>query len=353
MKKLIITPLLLFILSTAIMAQSSKISVFSEDGEKFWVVINGIRQNDKPQTNVKVEGLDQPNYKVKVIFEDEKIKAVDKSIMTHDVDDKPSYCTYALRKNKKGEMLMKINSYQPLEEDKSTQKPEGQAVVTYRTDEKVNNTVSGGGAEIKVGINVVDGQETNNQPEGMTTEIQTRGAGDGANITIQHQGGTEGGQGLNIDFQVVDFKDGSSGTATTTTTTTTKTTTTKTTSTKTGGQIQQNNSSSTGQQESTPASKGCRGPVAAADFGSMKASLAKQTFEDTRMKVSKDIIKRNCFSTSQVKELMELFTFEKNKLEIAKYCYSFCTDQGNYYQLNDAFTFSSSVDELTEFLSGK
>jgi len=347
MKKLIITPLLLFIFSTAIMAQSSKISVFSEDGEKFWVVINGIRQNDKPQTNVKVEGLDQPNYKVKVIFEDDKIKAVDKSVMTRDVDDKPTYCTYSLRKNKKGEMLLKMNSYQPLEEDNNMKKPEDQAVVTYRTDEKVSNEVSAGGANVKVGIRVEEGEHTDFQPEGMSTEIKTSGNSDGANISIQTQGGADGMQGLNVDFKVVDFKDAASGTSTTTTT---KTTTTKTTTTKTGGQVQ--NTASNSSQENT-ATKGCRGPVAAADFGSMKASLAKQTFEETRLKVSKDIIKRNCFSTSQVKELMELFTFEKNKLEIAKYSYNFCTDQANYYQLNDAFTFSSSVDELTEFLNGK
>ena len=52
----------------------------------------------------------------------------------------------------------------------------------------------------------------------------------------------------------------------------------------------------------------------------------------------------------QVKELMSLFTFENNKLELAKYAYRKTVDQKSYFQVMDALTFSSSKDELARFI---
>jgi hypothetical protein len=47
---------------------------------------------------------------------------------------------------------------------------------------------------------------------------------------------------------------------------------------------------------------------------------------------------------------MGLFSFEDSKLEWAEYAYGKTTDPNNYYQLNDGFTFSSSVDSLNEYI---
>jgi hypothetical protein len=46
---------------------------------------------------------------------------------------------------------------------------------------------------------------------------------------------------------------------------------------------------------------------------------------------------------------MGLFSFEASKLEIAKYAWHHVVDKGNYFTINDAFTFDSSVDELNEY----
>ena len=54
---------------------------------------------------------------------------------------------------------------------------------------------------------------------------------------------------------------------------------------------------------------------------------------------------------TQVKELLMLFTFEESKLDIAKYAYNHTYDIGNYYKLNDAFTFESSTDELNKYIN--
>lgn len=47
-----------------------------------------------------------------------------------------------------------------------------------------------------------------------------------------------------------------------------------------------------------------------------------------------------------------LFSFEDTRLELAKYSYGYTYDIGNYYLLNDAFTFESTIEELDEFILG-
>lgn len=49
---------------------------------------------------------------------------------------------------------------------------------------------------------------------------------------------------------------------------------------------------------------------------------------------------------------MLLFSFEDTRLDLAKYAYGYTFDIGNYYQINDAFTFSSSIDELNSYIQG-
>ena len=50
---------------------------------------------------------------------------------------------------------------------------------------------------------------------------------------------------------------------------------------------------------------------------------------------------------------MAAFGFEETKLEFAKYAYDFCTEKNKYYMVGDKFSFSSSKDELNEYLEGK
>jgi hypothetical protein len=350
--------LLALVFSAGLFAQTSKVSVFSQNGERFWVVINGIRQNDKPQTNVKVEGLDQPNYKVRIIFEDEKIPAIDKMIMTRDVDNKATYCTYVVRRNKKGEMIMPINSYQPLENDNNQNRPADQTVVAYRTNEQTNNVLFGmnvNGAGVNVNTNGGNGTrpgggttQTNQTTTTQTTQTTTttngnptNGGGIGININDPVTGQNVG-VNMNVNMGGMNMNTNVNGSTTTTTTTTT------TTSGTSNNNVQQQQTTQT-----QPRPQGCVFPVGGTDFNNMKSSLEKQSFEETKLKMAKDIMRRNCYSTAQIKEMMGLFSFEESKLDLAKYAYDFCTDKNNYYMLNDAFSFSSSVEDLTEFLSKK
>ena len=67
----------------------------------------------------------------------------------------------------------------------------------------------------------------------------------------------------------------------------------------------------------------------------------------------KSATKNKCLKATQVKDLMMLLTFEESRLDFAKFAYDYTYDQGNYYVVNDAFTFEFSIDELNEYLEGR
>jgi hypothetical protein len=90
--------------------------------------------------------------------------------------------------------------------------------------------------------------------------------------------------------------------------------------------------------------------MSAQDFNMAKESLRKEWFENTRMTTAKQVIDRNNFTSQQVKELVLLFTFENNRLEIAKYAYGKTVDKEDYFIVNDAFTFNSNKEKLSEYI---
>lgn len=86
------------------------------------------------------------------------------------------------------------------------------------------------------------------------------------------------------------------------------------------------------------------------DFEQVKSQIKKEWFENNRIISAKVIIDKSNFTAQQVKELMLLFTFENNKLEVAKYAYRKTVDKQNYFQASDALQFKSSKDELNRFI---
>ncbi|MFM7176317.1 MAG: hypothetical protein ACKO0X_02705 [Bacteroidota bacterium] len=112
MKHLIRTVFLLVTLSCNSFAQNSNLIMFSENGERFIAILNGLRQNDKHETNVKVTGLNAPNYKLKVIFEDVALGQPNFNLFL----DPSTEATYVLKKNKKNEYVVRLMSSVPINE---------------------------------------------------------------------------------------------------------------------------------------------------------------------------------------------------------------------------------------------
>lgn len=82
------------------------------------------------------------------------------------------------------------------------------------------------------------------------------------------------------------------------------------------------------------------------EFDRVLWAIGKEKFETNKMTSAEQIINANYFTTIQLRELLRLFNFESNKLQLAKLGYDKVVDQSNYYTLSDLFSFTSSRDEL-------
>jgi hypothetical protein len=93
------------------------------------------------------------------------------------------------------------------------------------------------------------------------------------------------------------------------------------------------------------------GVIRNSDFRDLKKVINDRWFESTKMDFAKDAISDNYFTVDQVRELLELFSFESSKLELSKLAYSKTVNNRKYYKLYDVFWFESSVIELNNYIN--
>jgi hypothetical protein len=316
MKRTILLMAVVFISAMA-QAQMSNLIFFSEQGEKFSVILNGILQNADPQTNIKVTDLPAPSYKLKIIFEDTKLPQIDKNLMYKQGFE----TTFVIKRNNKGEYVARWMNDVPVAQ--ALPPSQGQDIIVYTTTPAVTRTVTQSQTTTTM----------NGNPNGTSIGISVNDADLGVNMNLNVNG---------------------SGTGDTTQSTTYSTTTTTTTSGETE-QTYPHDPPPSQEIYEMPGYKGpygCRHPMSTQDFNSAKQTIAGKSFEDSKLTIAKQIMNTNCLLSAQVKEIMLLFSFEDTRLELAKYAYGYTYDIGNYYKLNDAFTFESSIDELNAYING-
>jgi hypothetical protein len=88
----------------------------------------------------------------------------------------------------------------------------------------------------------------------------------------------------------------------------------------------------------------------AQSFEQFKQTIKNEMSDDTKLKISKQYMTSNYFTAAQVKDLLSLFFFEANKLELAKFAYKYTIDKNNYFVVNNSFSFSSSKEELMNYI---
>lgn len=328
MKKLSTILLLIMLAFAGAHAQNNNLVVFSNNGEKFTLILNGVRQNAAPETNVKVTGLNAANYKAKIIFEKKNLFDIDQNVYLMSGGDhgKDTEYTYDIIE-KKGSYKLRWMSEAPI--NTAAPAAANQTVVVYTTTDAV-----------VVPAVTSTTTTTTTQTVPVTTTSTTTTGTTSENVNV---GMNVNGMGVNMNISINDAPGGavSSSSTTTTTHSTTVTTSTGTTAVPVA---------TTTTTTAAPAASGCYTAMNDGDFTSAKSSIKSKSFEDSKMTLAKQIISNNCLSTAQVKEIMQMFSFEDTKLDLAKYAYNKTIDPNNYFKLNDAFTFESSIEELDAYI---
>lgn len=87
------------------------------------------------------------------------------------------------------------------------------------------------------------------------------------------------------------------------------------------------------------------------DFAQLRSMMERASFESAKLAIAKQALNANVFTARQVVCLLNTFSFESTKLEFAKMAYNKTVDKNNYYLVNDAFYFSSSITDLQQYLA--
>lgn len=289
-------------------AQNGNLVIFSDEGTKFFLVVNGLRINDQALSNVRLTDLNYDYVKAKIVFENDLIPDIDKNTL---MLQRGYEVSYVVKKNKKGETV--CNWYSSVELAQAPVNNANQQTIVY------SSVPPNDGVVIRTGI---AGTTT------TTTTTTTSGNPNTVNANVDMNG-------VGVNVSIYDGTSNMNGTTTTTYSSTTTTTTSNT------DNVNYTNSN---------ANNNCIYGMSETDFRAAKNSISSGSFEDTKSSTFKQIVSSKCVNTKQVKEMLQLFTFEETKLEMAKYAYSYVADPSNYYTINDIFTFDSSKDELSNYV---
>ena len=95
----------------------------------------------------------------------------------------------------------------------------------------------------------------------------------------------------------------------------------------------------------------CDVPMDQNAFNTALFTVKNQDFDSDKLIVAKQIASTNCLLSEQVKTILLEFDFESSKIDFAQFAYNRTFDPQNYYVVNEAFDFSSSIDKLNDYIS--
>lgn len=313
-------------------AQSAEAVFFSETGEKFTAFLNGVQVNEKPSNNVKATDLNEEFYQFSAQFEDSSLPAMRSNLMVK----KGFTTTFKIKMNNKGKYVLRMFGESPLASsapDASVElpaPPPPPAPPVPRESREVSTATP-----------------ATTQTVTTTTTTKTSGSGDGESVTMKVDV-----EGFKMDVSMDVDDTGMETTQTTTTTTTTRTSEVVETTEFEGGRSMETETVVRTYNGYTGPT-GCDWPSSEDEFNGFLQSMKSKTFSDSKMTLAKQYTKSHCMLSEQVKQVMQGFDFEDDKLDYAKFAYNYTYDQANYYKVNDAFEFEMTIEELDDYIQSK
>ena len=411
---------ILFIVCSFVSAQSTgALTIFSEDGERFYVILNGQRQNNVPQTNVRVEGLTLPNYTAKIIFEDGKLPEINRNYLSiADGNQVLMDATYKIKHDKNGMpklglMPTTFIPYKQINAAATNPVPPG---ATFESTTVMGNVDQQNSERERLererrehaweehrgcagrpgmtpenftsALNTIRNENFDDTKLSAAKQIAGSNCMSVAQIAeicrafafedrklnfakFAYDHCTEPGNYFKINnvftfSSSVDdlnkyLSDKQAG-AVNGSSMLPNATSGSTTVMSNGDQL--NNDRERMEKERLEHEriererrehKGCAGRVGMSteDFAVALNTIKNESFDDNKLSTAKQIASGNCLTTSQIAEICRAFGFEDRKLNFAKFAYDHCTEPGNYFKINNVFTFSSSVDDLNKYIQGK
>jgi hypothetical protein len=341
--------------------------------------MNGIKQNSVAETNVVVSGIKNGGYSLKLIFEDGKTKDIDKNMFLDAAQDVTAKVVF-----KKGAGKLQMVSMLPatgtVAAGSITYRPDNTAAysdatttttTTTQTVTTESSTISSGHANGNqgngngsVGIQIVtptpapNETPTNNGNGGVNIQFNDPNTNQNVNMNININGTAVDTNRQNVNINVNGDMPNSGNTrpnsnstnvnVNTGSTTTTTTTTTTTVNSATNSNQNNTNANATHAGGTSNGRMVC--PNSLTNAETLKTELKGYNFEDDRVDALKISLKNKCVYAADAVKLLDLFTFDANQLEVAKFLSDHLIDYDNASSLAAKFSFDSSKMEYMNYI---
>ncbi|MCF8429253.1 MAG: DUF4476 domain-containing protein [Bacteroidia bacterium] len=275
----------------------ANLNLFTEEGEEFILYLNGIQQNNKPKSTVKVQKILDNVQKIRLVFDDKNIQTISQNIY---YESGKEYTYIVRQKNNQANKVKRIDGKKII----------SMVYVLKIQDVKlIDKSIIQNESVLNEKLPDIEDKTTNNGNDNLNLSVNELST----NLNINGSENTS----LSVNNQTIN----------------------------TNSNVEGNNIKT----NSTIILK----PMSKFTFESLKNQIKKQDFEENKIQIIKQVLVNNYLSAAQVKGLIGEFSFENNKVRVAKMCYSKTTDKQNYFTINEAFGFSNSVEEMSEFLKTK
>ena len=404
--KTIFFSILLFAFSFISLSQSN-LTIFNNGDYTFHVMLNGIKQNQFPQKNVTISNVSAGGHALKVVFANGASADIDKKLYL----DEPSDIRMSIE-FKKGKGKLKIISYEPtkgVQTNALAFRPNDNAVYG---DAQVNNQSTQNQGTVQGTINSNSNSNattTSNSTSNSTTTVTTTTTNSsnqsptngnlnlnvgetGTSTNSSNQTSTNGTVNLNVgtngmNMNVVDPVTGQAinmnvnmnmtggentnvqSNSSTTVTTTSTTVTTSGQSNQTGNPTNQtttnlnsnttnsntavnttNTNSSNNQVNSIKGSSKINCSKVLSNFDNYVKQIKELSFESDQVEAIQKDLEFTCLTSSQAYKIVEILTFESNRLDIAKYLSDRMTNRDKAGDLLPLFTFDSNKVEYKDYI---
>lgn len=390
----------LFLSITSIHYSQSNLTIFNNGDYTFHIMLNGIKQNQFPQKNVTISNVSSGGYALKVVFANGASADIDKKLYL----DEPSDIRMSIE-FKKGVGKLKIISYEPTKGDQTNTlafRPNDNAVYgDAQVSSQTQQTTQNQGASNSNSNNTSSSNSTSNSNTTTTVTTTTTNSVNqvptndninlnGMNTNSSNQTSTNGAVNLNVstngmNMNVVDpvtgqainmnvnmtgvgntnVQSNSSSSTTLTTTSSTITTsgqanqtgkptnssTTNVSSNTTNTSVNATNTNSMNIQTNSVkglAKVNCSKVLS--NFDSYLKQIKDLSFESDQVEAIQKDLEFTCLTSSQAYKIVEILTYESNRLDIAKFLSNRMTNRDNASELLELFTFDSNKVEYKEYI---
>jgi hypothetical protein len=95
----------------------------------------------------------------------------------------------------------------------------------------------------------------------------------------------------------------------------------------------------------------CRDALDNQQVDRLLQSMASRNSESSKESIARQALSQNRVLAEDLKAILEQFQYENTRLSFAKFAYNATCDRPNFYVVNDAFSYETSIRELERYIN--